>query len=205
MIAPQNAERTHNTIPEEVYGLTIYPGVAEISQTSAHVIGPGDDWTGADFKLRRKPAYHIRGRANGLNAGGGRGNVMAQPCNPEPMPWAGGLQNIVGRPDGSFDLAGAVSGTYCLMVREPGRGGLALMQPVTVNNADVNDVTLNPPASFSVKGMMTIDGTPPTNMPTIGINLRSADGNQQQFAQVTPGATFQIDNVFPGKYTVVLP
>ena len=205
MIAPQNAERTHSTIPEEAYGVTFYPGVAEVSQTSAHELPPGGDWTGADFKLHRKPAYHIRGRANGLNAGGGRGNVQAQPCNPEPMPWAMALQNMVGRLDGSFDLAGAVSGTYCLMVREPGRGGLALMQPVTVNNADVNDVTLNPPASFSVKGTVTIDGTSPANMPTLNIGLMSADGNQQQHAQATAGATFQIDNIFPGKHTVVLP
>ena len=121
------------------------------------------------------------------------------------MPWAGGLQNIVGRQDGSFDLAGAVSGTYCLIVREPGRGGVALTQPVTVTNADVNDVTLNPPASFSVKGMVTIDGTPPTNMPTLGISLRSSDGNQQQQAQAIVGAPFQIDYIFPGKHTIVLP
>jgi Carboxypeptidase regulatory-like domain len=205
MVGRQNPERTHSAIPEEAYGVTIYPGVTEISQTSAHELSPGADWTGADFKLHKKPAYHIRGRANGLNAGGGRGNVGAQPCNPEPMPWAGGLQNIVGRQDGSFDLAGAVPGTYCLIVREPGRGGVALIQHVTVNNADVNDVTLNPPASFSVKGMVTIDGTPPANMPTLNVSLRSADGNQQQHAQATAGAAFQIDYIFPGKYTVVLP
>jgi Carboxypeptidase regulatory-like domain len=205
MIAPQNAERTHTTIPEEAYGIAIYPGVAEISQATAHELKPGADWTGADFKLHKRPAYHIRGRANGLLAAGGRGNVQAEPCNPDPMPWAGGLQNIVGRQDGSFDLAGAVSGTYCLIVREPGRGGVALTQPVTVTNADVNDVTLNPPASFSVKGMVTIDGTPPANMPTLGISLRSSDGNQQQHVQVTAGAAFQIDYIFPGKYTVVVP
>jgi hypothetical protein len=205
MVAPQNAERIHSTIPEEAYGIAIYPGVAEISQATAHELKPGADWTGADFKLHRRPAYHIRGRANGILAAGGRGNVQAEPCNPDPMIWAGGLQNIVGRQDGTFDLAGAVSGTYCLIVREPGRGGVALMQPVTVNNADVNDVTLNPPASFSVKGMVTIDGTPPANMPTLGISLRSSDGNQQQHAQVTAGAAFQIDYIFPGKYTVGVP
>jgi hypothetical protein len=205
MIAPQNAERTHSTIPEEAYGVAIYPGVAEISQATAHELKPGADWTGADFKLHKRPAYHIRGRANGLLAAGGRGNVQAEPCNPDPMPWAGGLQNIVGRQDGSFDLAGAVPGTYCLVVREPGRGGVAMTQPVTVTNADVNDVTLNPPASFSVKGMVTIDGTPPANMPTLSIGLRTSDGNQERNAQVTAGTAFQIDYVFPGKHTIVVP
>jgi hypothetical protein len=204
-IAPQNAERTHSTIPEEAYGIAIYPGVAEISQATAHEVKPGADWTGADFKLQKRPAYHIRGRANGVLAAGGRGNVQAEPCNPDPMSWAIGLQNMVGRQDGSFDLVGAVSGTYCLIVREPGRGGIAMTQPVTVANADVNDITLTPPASFSVKGMVIIDGTPPANMPTLGISLRSSDGNQQQHAQATAGAAFQIDNIFPGKYTVVLP
>lgn len=201
-IAPQNAERTHSTVPEEAYGVSIYPGVADVSQAAAHELKPGDEWTGADFKLMKRPAYHIRGRAN--IAAGGRGNVQAEPCNPDPMPWAMGLQNMA-RQNGSFDLAGAVSGTYCLIVREPGRGGIALRQPVTVNNADVNDIVLNPPASFSVKGTVVVDGTPPANMPSLGISLRSSDGNQQQHAQVTAGATFQIENIFPGKYTVVLP
>jgi hypothetical protein len=205
MIAPQNAERVHSTIPEEAYGVAIYPGVVEISQSTAHELKPGADWTGADFKLHRRPAYHIRGRMNGVLAAGGRGNVQAEPCNPDPMPWAGGLQNMVGRQDGSFDLAGAVSGTYCLIVREPGRGGVAMMQPVTVTNADVNDVTLNPPASFSVKGMLTIDGAPPANMPTLSIGLRTSDGNQERNAQVTVGTPFELDYVFPGKHTISVP
>jgi hypothetical protein len=202
MIAPQNAEHTHSTVPEEAFGMAFYPGVADVSQATAHELKPGAEWTGADFKLRKRPAYHIRGRAN--IAAGGRGNVQAEPCDPDPMPWFG-LPNMTGRQDGSFDLAGAVSGNYCLILREPGRGGIALQQHVTVNNADVNDIVLNPPASFSLKGTVVIEGTPPANMPTLGISLRSSDGNQQQHAQVTGGTAFQIDNVFPGKYTVVLP
>ncbi len=205
MLAPQNVERTHSTIPEEAYGVVIYPGVAEVSQATAHELKPGADWTGADFKLHKRPAYHIRGRVSGVLAAGGRGNVQAEPCNPDPMPWAGGLQNTVGRQDGSFDLVGAVSGTYCLIVREPGRGGVAMTQPVTVTNADVNDVALNPPASFSVKGMITIDGTPPANMPTLGVALRTSDGYQERNTQATAGTAFQIDYVFPGKHTIVLP
>jgi hypothetical protein len=200
--APPNSDRVHSTIPEESYGMAFYPGVAEVSQATAHELKPGDEWTGADFKLTKRPAYHIRGRAN--IAAGGRGNVQAEPCNPDPMPWFG-LPNMAGRQDGSFDLSGAVSGTYCLIVREPGRGGIALRQPVTVKDADVNDIVLNPPASFNVKGTIMVDGTPPTRMPTFGVSLRSADGDQQQHAQVTGGTAFQVDNIFPGKHTIVLP
>ena len=37
---------------------------------------------GADFKLHKRPAYHIRGRANGVLAAGGRGNVQASRAIP---------------------------------------------------------------------------------------------------------------------------
>lgn len=206
VLAPQPpGGHMHSTVPEEGYAAVIYPGAADVSQASAHQLKPGEDWAGADFKLRKLPAYHIRGRIDGpAHAGGSRGNVQAESCNPDPIPNSF-LPNAAPRLDGSFDLAGAVSGAYCLQLREPGRDGIALTQTVTIKDADLNDVTLTPPAAFSLKGNIVIDGTPPQHMLNIGIGLRSSDGNQQIRALVASDLTFQIDNLFPGNHTIVLP
>ncbi len=200
----QGNDRVHSMIPEEGYGTVIYPGVTEVSQATAHDLKPGEEWTGADFKLRRLPLFHVRGRLTSQPLpGGGRANVQIEKCDSSPA-LGGGFFPVMSRQDGAFDIA-AVAGAYCLIVREPGRGGIALKQPVTIKDADVTDVTLTPPTSFSVKGSIVIDGTPPVNMPRLGINLRTEDNNQQQTSQISSDLTFQIDNIFPGKHILVPP
>ncbi len=203
----QVSDRVHSTVPEEGYGTLIYPGVADASQTSAHEVKPGEEWAGADFRLHKQPIFHIRGRINApVLPGGGRATVDVEKCDSGPMRGAIFNSNQIGRPDGSFDIS-VVPGAYCLYVREPGRGGIAQLQvaAVTVKDADINDMTLTPPASISVKGTIAIDGTPPANLQVMGISLRDSDGIQQQSAAPTGGLTFQIDNIFPGKHTIFLP
>jgi protocatechuate 3,4-dioxygenase beta subunit len=205
-LAPQNSERVHSTVPAEGFGTVIYPGVADISQAAAHELKPGAEWTGADFKLRKLPAYHIRARIDGLTGSGGNPPMLqVTSCNSSASPMAIGFQPAIRRLDGSFDIAGAVPGTYCLTAIEPGRGGIAARRTVTVKDADVNDVTLTAEPAFSVKGSVTIEGTPLPGTPTLGVGLRSADGNRQMHALVAGDFTFQIDNIFPGQQIIMPP
>jgi hypothetical protein len=206
----QGAERIHSTVPEEGYPSVIYPGVADASQTSPHEIKPGADWTGADFKLHKLPAYHIRGNVNGaigangaMGAGGGRGMVRAEPCHPDPLPVRNFLMPIMGR-DGAFDLAGAVPGTYCVEVMEGRGGGIVAHQLIAVKDADVSDISLTPEASFSLKGTVIVEGPTPSNMQGLGIVLRSSLAGQQMGAQVGSDLTFHLENLVPGRYTVGL-
>ncbi len=197
-VMAQGVDRIHSTIPEEGYGTIVYPGVTDVSQATAHELKPGEEWTGADFKLRKLPLFHVRGHLiSPPLPGGGRANVQMEKCDSQPM--GGVFPTVMSRQDGAFDIA-AVAGAYCLIVREPGRGGIALKQSVMIEDADVNDVTLTPSSSFSLKGSITIDGTPPGNMPHLGISLRTEDNDQQESSQVSSDLTFQIDNIFPGKH-----
>ena len=198
----------HSTIPEEVYATSIYPGVAEIAQASPHELKPGEEWSGADFKLRKAPLFHVRGRVDSSNLPAGqRATVWAEPCaGGEATSTMGIMQRGgVNKPDGTFDLS-VPPGAWCLLVREQSRGGgIALRRPIEVKDSGVDGLTLTPPASFSVKGNLSVDGTAPDKMPRLGIGLRSADGNGQQSATAGSDQTFEIQNVFPGKYFVNFP
>jgi hypothetical protein len=202
--------RVHSTVPEEGYAVVYYPGVTEVSQTSAQELKPGAEWTGADFKLRQLPAYHIRGRVTGAPArSGGRNLVRAQPCEADDAPGFFGAMpdalQVSQQADARFDVAGAVPGTYCVSVTQPGARATAVRKIVTVKAGDVDDVELPVPVSFSVSGTLVIDGTPPNPMPQLFVGLRTVpDRGVSQVATKSDGG-FQIDGMYPGAYSITLP
>lgn len=201
-----SAPNVHSDIPEEAYARVFYPGVSDMDQAAPHNLKPGEDWTGADFKLRKLPLFHVRGRvdSSALPAGQ-RATVQAESCSlsgrlvPFFMP-------ATNRQDGTFDLM-LTSGEWCLVIREQARGanGVALERPIEVKDSNIDGLTLAPPPAFTVNGSISIDGTPPQHMPRLGITLRPADVSGQQAANVKDDLTFQIDNVFPGKHYLFLP
>ena len=205
-VSPQS--RVHSTVPDEGYATVYYPGVTDVSQTSPQELKPGAEWTGADFKLRQLPAYHIRGRVTGAAPrGGGSNMVRAQLCEADGMPGAAMPNSLQAsqQPDARFDVSGAVPGTYCVSVTPQGARVMAAKQIVTVKAGDVDDVELPVPASFSVSGTLVIDGTPPNPMSQLFIGLRTVpDRGVSQVAMKSDG-TFQIDGMYPGPYSVFLP
>jgi hypothetical protein len=206
-MAPMAAQggRVHSTVPEEGYAPVYYPGLTDISEAPPQELKPGAEWTGADFKLRQYPAYHIRGRVTGSPArGGARNMIRAQTCGVDE------IQGFFAAPvsqqaDGRFDVSGAVPGTYCLSVTQPGSAGAAAKQMVTVKSADVDDVELTVPASFTVSGTVIIDGTPPAAMPQINIGLYAAGVPGARPGVMKSDGTFQIEGLYPGAYSLHLP
>jgi Carboxypeptidase regulatory-like domain len=204
-------ENVHSTVPEEAYAPAYYPGVAELSQASLQEVQPGVEWSGADFKLKQLPAYHIRGHVTGATGRGGRGSpVVARRCEQDDvaasaMPVALRISPL---PNGRFDASGAVSGTYCLSVSQAGpsgAGGVAAKQTVTVKAADIDDIELTAAPSFNISGAVTIDGTPPTPMPQINVGLLSISSQGAVRSLVKSDGSFQLENIYPGAYSLLMP
>lgn len=214
VMRPEQGPQVHSTVPEEVYEPVYYPGVADLSQAPLQELKPGIEWSGADFKLRRLPSYHLRGRVTGAPppGRGGRGNsVRAERCEQEDTAWllplgmAPSLMGGAPLPDGRFDLAGAVSGTYCVTFWPPGPGGAAAKQIVTVKGADIDGIELAAAASFTVNGTVTIDGTPPSPMPRINVALISDTSQISVQGVMKSDGSFQIEGAYPGAYSFLMP
>ena len=67
---PQNIPpHTRWTHPQQAYPITFYPNAREASQATATMVGPGAHVSNLDFRLRKMPAYHIRGTVIRESAG----------------------------------------------------------------------------------------------------------------------------------------
>lgn len=202
----QNGD-VHSSFPDEGYARIYYPGVGALAQAAPQELQPGAEWNGVDFKVRRLPTYHIRGHVNGANVPGGRGLwVFARPCERDEweMPLGPGDLRVSQLPNERFDVSGAVSGDYCLSVAQNG-AGIATVQTVTVKAADVDDIELVVPPAFTVSGVVTFDGTPPSPMPPIDIALVSSGSFGSGRSRVKSDGSFQITGVSPGALTLSMP
>jgi hypothetical protein len=204
---PEQKGEVHSSVPEEGYAPVYYPGVAELSQASLQELSPGVESTGADFKLRRLPSYHIRGQVTGGTGRGGRGPmVFARPCEQEEwvMPLTPIDLRVSQLPNARFDVSGAASGNYCLSVAQDG-GGIAESQTVTVKAADIDGIELAVPPAFTVSGVVSIDGAPPSPMPPIDIALASTGSFGSVRSRMKSDGSFQITGVSPGALTLLMP
>jgi protocatechuate 3,4-dioxygenase beta subunit len=196
--------------PEEAYPATFYPNAREAAQATASNIAPGAHVSNIDFRLRKMPAYHIRGSVRDTTAGQPQdeGEVIVR------MP--GNLGTIVSdsrlQSDGTFDVRGVVSGSYTVTYIRFANGQFAASQNAHVSDADVNGVALVRAPPVDVSGTVTVEGSQPDGLHTmvslaplqgIGQGGNSAVGADGRFviAAVPPERyQLQLAGVPPGKY-----
>jgi hypothetical protein len=140
--------------PEEAYPPTFYPNGSEAGQATATEVAPGAHVTNIDFRLRKMPAYHIRGTVEG--------GQRALPGTLQLQAVGTGVRSggprIAYASDGTFDIGGIVSGAYDLTIPHPQNGLPFGHQTVTVADADVNNVVLTLALGSPISGRVTVDG-----------------------------------------------
>jgi hypothetical protein len=207
---PPHTRLTH---PEQAYPVTFYPNASEAAQATATDVATGAHVSNIDFRLRKMPAYHIRGSVSDAGARpGAEGRVEAEETS-ELTFGAPGIAGAELQADGSFDLRGLANGSYTVSYFRIDSGkGWSTGQTVRVSDADVNGVALAEKPSIDVSGTVTVDG--PQSAP---INLHASlaaiqgRGQHRNSGQAADGGfvikavppqlyLLQISNVPPGKY-----
>jgi hypothetical protein len=212
---PPHTRWTH---PEQTYPVTFYPNASEAAQATATNIAPGAHVSNIDFRLRKMPAYHIRGTVSDVSARpGAEGRVEAETSD---LTFGARIAGAELQADGSFDLRGFVNGSYTVSyfrihvegsAVEPGRGW-STGQTVRVSDADVNGVVLAQKPSLDVSGTVTVEGPQPdklnlqASLAAIqgqGRHRNSGEGADGSFViRAVPSQPYllEISNVPPGKY-----
>jgi hypothetical protein len=200
-------DRVHRDRPEQAYPTVFHPGVTEISGATAISLPSGGDAAGIDFRLRETRVYHIRGKAVDAQTGEPitRTGIAVMNCAPgmDQSSTRGG--SGVG-PDGAFDIGNLVPGPYCLQVQRnmDGKFGFA-RRDVNLGDRDLNDIILSVAPALTIKGTVTVEGTPPPGWKVNQIYLSPQSGFfGGASARVEDDGSFTMENVPPQTYTLQL-
>jgi hypothetical protein len=196
---------THREMPELVYAPVYYPNGSDASQAAPSLLTPGAEVSAVDFRLRRAPVYHIRGKLQGAETSGRAARVIAAPCQESGAASEAGTYSAPVQPGGRFEIEGVVPGVYCLTLAEGvQRPTVYASGTVTVADHGLEDVTLTSVPTFAVPGNVLFDGLS-GDPPAIQASLYApsplvpAGG----MARVV-GGQFTITGASPGDYQATL-
>jgi hypothetical protein len=201
---------------EETYVPTYYPGTIEMQEASPISLAAGAAVSGVDVSIGmgRVTTHHIQGRvidgASGQPLSGGFTSVMAIPHVQGPLM---SVPNARAASNGSFDLQGAVPGSYMVFASDLRRIGVVR---IDVGNADVQNITIVVAPGFKLLGRFFVEGQSRT-----GTDLKMSDLRVGRFVRdpavlglPTGGPTFspppaedgsfELQGVAPGDYRVTL-
>jgi hypothetical protein len=177
------AEHTHSTIPEEGFAAVDYP--------DAIAVPPGQEVTGINFKLKRVPLFHVRGKFSG---------TLPDKLWLEPAPCERGTHITVTetevKRDGAFDFKYILPGSYCFVPRPP-VAFAPIDLTVTVKDRDLNGIELTSIANTDIAGKIEVEGS--AKMPD-EVELGLRDGGQWVYARAKADATFVFKGVQPGTF-----
>jgi hypothetical protein len=192
--------RTRYRHPQEAYPVTYYPNGSDPSQASATEVSYGAHVTNIDFRLRKAPAFHIRGKI----VDGETGQISrTMIVRLEPQGLFSAVMLPMARPeqDGSFDIGQVVSGSYYVTSqRTSGDATASARQPVTVVNQDLNGVMLSHVPNLEISGKLNVEGPAPDHFGA-QIVIRPATLYGVSFqAAADPDGNFTLHNVIPASY-----
>lgn len=186
---------TKNRGPEQAYPQTFYPNAVEAGQGTAIVVAAGDQINGIDFRLRKAPAFRIRGKAvDGSTGEPIRNRMVHLETNGNRFFFA----NTRVRANGTFDLPAVASGVYEMFLQM--RDGPPIRQAIQVGDHDVNDVVIVTHPQLEISVSVQFEGNPLSGRKDqIRFNLISSRGEMSSMAQVSPDGNLTL-KAAPAEY-----
>lgn len=192
--------RADGTLAKAFYIATYYPN-AEDSKSAAPVeTKPGEETSGVEIHMVRKPALNLAGSVAGIPAG----NVAFVHIRKESYRQA---TSVKVSDDGTFSAPGLDPGTYYIYA-DSGTGD-SMLRSATAKvelRADVPDLLLALASPAVLSGSVA---TPPRGSKAPGLVVRLEQttdfGNRQSFtATITPEGSFQFANLQPDRYNLAV-
>lgn len=193
--------RTRWTRPEEAYPLTFYPNGREASQAAAIDVAAGAHVNNIDFKMRKEPAFHIRGKIESLPQAGDRTFASLTVEAPD-----SGDADIIAQSTlrtADFDLRGLTPGTYTVRYfRLSGQKLFETFQTVYVRDGDVNGLSLGREQELDFSGTVTVEGPPPDRM-SLQVGLIGVHGmDNPRTLHASPDGKLEFKNIHPNLYEI---
>jgi protocatechuate 3,4-dioxygenase beta subunit len=185
-----------------------YPHATTPGDASLVRLAPGEQMTTIDFSLSPIPTYEISGTVQGAARRAAKEKVSLI-LVPAKGAFEISLKNgdVVQLNDsGHFRILGVPSGSYVLWaVLAVGMSPYAACAPITVSDANVTGVTLDPQSGWTVHGHLTAEGQPDSHFQYRVIAEREGADFLSQRVQandVHSGDSFELNGLFPGRYRI---
>lgn len=182
--------------------ITWYPSSLSRDGATAITVGPGEQMTGLEIRLRRGSVHRIHGTLVGL------ANVPAlegQSAWGKPAISASGYGGEAGtiHPDGSFDFRQIPPGTYDLQVHQgfPDTFDLG-STTVQVGDQDVENVSIQLTPPWPVKGAIQVEEPGSLNPSGLRVFLDILGYGSNPEANAKPDGSFELPRVGLGRYQV---
>ena len=184
-----------------------YPHATTPGDASLVRLAPGEQMTAIDFSLSPVPTYEISGTVQGAAGALAEGKVRLILV---PAKGAFGISlkdgDVVQLGDsGHFRILGVPPGSYVLWAVPAGMRRYAACARITVSQANVSGVTLDPVGDWTVHGHLTAEGQPDSHFQYRVIAERGDAGflfDRVQANDVHSGDSFELKGMFPGRYRI---
>ncbi len=198
-----DAPRSLSEKPEETYVPTFYPGVTDRDAAVPLEVGAGQALTGLVIQMRKGRTYRVRGKVVGASR---NVRVWLTPRERTSGMFFAGRGGML-KPDGSFELAGVLPGTYYVLAsRMEGRGQMIGRAPVHVTDGNVDEVLIMTAEPLTVTGTIRVEGGQPLvseqspMQPSVNLMPDGPSAYGQVGARVKDDGTFQIEGVSRDKF-----
>jgi hypothetical protein len=189
--------------PEKRLLPIFYPESQTFASATPVEVFPGQDLQGINFRMHTGTVFHIRGKLESTDLAKQREHLSIEAIEPA-LTW--GIRDLDSgiEKDGSFDIDSVPPGSYQLQVLD-GTNHLSIATiPVEVKASDVNGIKFVLPSPLQLKGTVRLAGSEAAAFS--GMEVRASDRRgmmgQPYLAPVQPDGTFQLQDVWPGKYLI---
>ncbi len=182
-----------------------YPNSPDPAKASTITLKAGEELTAVEILLRPVTTYRVGGRVYNMVAGrrSSTGVIVQLEQHNSNVAWGSpDHQSIVENPDGSFEIAGVLPGSYTLSAFwfEDGRRYQA-RQSIEVGNANVEGVNLTIATGISVPGRIVWEGKPSLDRDELLVTIAPADSRISFNGPArVMGNSFALKDVFDGTY-----
>jgi protocatechuate 3,4-dioxygenase beta subunit len=206
----QRSAAQPNNALQETLALTYYPAALDPKQAQTINMEAGADLQGYDIRILSARGVTVRGVVSAA-VGGPAGAIVFVSLTPVRRTIGfRSYENVIQDPSGVFELTQVLAGAYALAATAPlGDKGLSAHQVIDVGNTDIDGIqlALAPPQTLS--GVIILpEGRkmPPGLVTALAPRDNRYEGSTGGGGLSQPGSDgeFQIRNVAPGDYDVVL-
>jgi Carboxypeptidase regulatory-like domain len=182
-----------------------YPSSPDPARASTITLKAGEEIPAVEILLRPVTTFRVHGRVYNMVAGrrSNIGVIVQLEQRNSNVAWGSpDHQSIVENPDGSFEIAGVLPGSYTLSAFwfEDGRRYQA-RQSIEVGNANVESANLTIMPGITIPGRIVWDGKPSLDRDELLVSIAPADSRISFNGPArVMGSSYVLKDVFDGTY-----